>query len=56
MPADERPDIRKYDEAMERKIVHLPPHLIEHAQRVGEGVLAQGVRKCIERDMDTDTN
>jgi hypothetical protein len=47
-----RPDLREYDEPMTRKIIHLPPHLIEHAEDVGGGVLAKGVRECIERDMD----
>ena len=48
---DERHDIREYDKPMERKLIHMPDHLIQHAQEVGDGVLAKGVRECIERDL-----
>jgi len=50
---DERPDLRKYDEAMERKIVHLPPQLVSIAQELGDGVMAEGVRRALEQARDS---
>jgi len=53
--ADGRPT--KYDEKMTPKLINMPPHLIEFAEEVGYGTLAEGVRRCIEREMDRrDTN
>lgn len=51
-----RPEVRKYDERMKRKQVMMPPHLVSYAQDKGEGNLSEGVRKCIERDMDQSTS
>lgn len=52
----EKPSHRppEYGEPMKRKNIHLPPSLIEHATKVGDGNLAKGVRRCIERDMEDD--
>jgi len=48
-----RPDLRKYDEAMERRTIHLPPQLIKLAQDIGGGTLAEGVRRALEQARDS---
>jgi len=42
----------KYDEEMRRKLISLPPHMIDFAKELGDGVLAEGVRECIKREME----
>lgn len=52
MPKDKgRPP--KYERTMERKNIHLPPHMVEYAQEIGDS-LADGVRKCIKQQMERD--
>ena len=51
----ERPDLRKYDEPMERKHISLPPSMIQFCVEL-EGSLAEGVRACIEEKMERQDN
>jgi len=43
----------KYNQPMDRKNIHLPPSLIEYARNVGDGSLAEGVRRCIEQHAES---
>ena len=47
-----REDIQKYDEPMQRKTVFLYPWMIEFGEELGNGTLAEGVRRALEQAKD----
>jgi hypothetical protein len=45
-----------YDEEMQRIVVHVPSHLREFAEEVGDGTLSKGVRKILEDAYEENAN
>jgi hypothetical protein len=45
-----------YDEEMQRIVVHVPSHLREYAEEVGDGTLSKGVRKILEAAYEESVN
>lgn len=53
MPTDRKTKGRptEYDERMQIRSLAMPDHLVAFARDIGDS-FADGVRKCIEREMD----
>ena len=45
-----------YDEEMQRIVVHVPNHLREYAEEVGDGTLSKGARKILEAAYEENEN